>query len=286
MDREPRLRPGVPPSVVVSSLRPLIAQGANILPAVGGPSIGWTDRLSNAHARWVSDVEHALREYFASPTVWEPLYGRRWTEIRNMERTSPQPQALVGDEVRSQTDRLTEILDRLEAAQVFELPDGTVAVVPDTNIFLHYTYFNELDWLALVQVLDGSVTDVRLVVPSVIVDQLDDQSYKSQPRADRAKSVLRDLRALPEGLPRPEVPAHVRGHVELQVLVDAPGRVARANDDDEILARAEYLAGLVGDRVHIATGDLGMQTRATTRGLRCLVLPMELRLGATSEGPA
>jgi hypothetical protein len=30
--------------------------------------------------------------------------------------------------------------------------------------------------------------DVRLVVPSVIVDQLEDQSYKSQAHADRAKS--------------------------------------------------------------------------------------------------
>jgi hypothetical protein len=62
--------------------------------------------------------------------------------------------------------------------------------------------------------------------------------------------------------------------------VDAPGHEARRNDDDEILTRAEYLAAPVGDRVYVAAGDLGMQTRAITRGLKCLVLPMELRLDA------
>lgn len=247
----------------------------------------YVQRLQNAYLSWAEEVENACRQYFLSPWVWEPIYGSaRWAEIRNLERASPRPAPLVAAEVRSQCDRLTEILDQLEASQVhFELPVGCVAIVPDTNVFLHYTYFTELDWVAQVRTLDASITDVRLVLPSVILDQLDVQSYKSQPRADRSKSVVRALRLFQDGLASPEAPAAVKAHVELQLLVDTSGREANQNDDDELLTRAEYLAALVGDRVYVATGDLGMQTRAITRGLKCLVLSMELRLDA-EQGPA
>lgn len=281
MSNELHLRPGVQASVAVNSLRDLIMQGGNVVSSAGGVDITFVQRLQNAYLSWVEGVEHALRTHFASPWVWEPLYGARWAEIRNLVRASPRPHPLVADEVRSQCDRLTEILHQLENSQVhFELAVGCVAIVPDTNVFLHYTFFKDLDWVAHVRTVDATVTDVRLVVPSVIVDQLDDQSYKPQPRADRAKAVLRELRQLQEGLPSPEAPAAIRAHVDIQLLVDAPGHAARRNDDDEILTRAEYVAALVGDRVHIATGDLGMQTRAVMRGLKCLVLPLNLRLDA------
>jgi PIN domain-containing protein len=282
VNSELRLRAGVQASAAVKSLRPLIAQGANIVAAAGTPDLHFVQRLQNGYLGWAEDVEHALRAFFLSPWVWEPIYdSARWREIRHLERTSPRPGALVADEVRSQRDRLTDLLDQLEASQVhFELPTGCVAVVPDTNVLVHYKFFKDLDWISQVRTLDPTIKDVRLVLPSVVVDQLDTQSYKSQPHADRAKSVLRAFRQMLEGVGSPEAPTVVRPHVTMQFLVDAPGHEARQNEDDEILTRSEYLAALVGDRVYVTTGDVGMQTRAMTRGMRCLLLPMGFRVGA------
>lgn len=101
---------------------------------------------------------------------------------------------------------------------------------------------------------------------------------KSLPLGERASGVLRSLRKL-RGDDPPEKLLDVRQRVELQVLLDPVGHQRRANSDQELLVRAEHLAAMVGDdRVVIATGDLGMQLRATSRRLGCFSMPERLRL--------
>lgn len=235
------------------------------------------ERLQAAYASWVEEVERALRQYFESAWVWEGLFTPRWVEIRNLVRTSPRWYPLIDDEIRAQQSRLNAILEQLEASQVhFELPSDCVAVVPDTNVFLHYTFFLDVDWVKLAR--DAvRAKEVRLVVPLVVVEQLDEQSYRDA-NANRAKAVLRTLRALLDS-EAPEAPVELprRANVRVQFLGEARGRLQRSNSDDEILDRAEHLTSLVGNRVYMATGDLSMQMRALMRGLSCLILPEEMR---------
>jgi hypothetical protein len=104
-------------------------------------------------------------------------------------------------------------------------------------------------------------------------------SFRSNPNSGRARKVIKSLRLLrgtsPAAAP---VPLVKNRKVQLQVVTDRPGR-RRTNHDDEILARAEYLATFVGRaQLLVAAGDYGIQLRAAKRELRCL--------GAESLKPA
>ena len=269
MSNELRLRAGVRVSTVAQSLKLLITAGTNL--ASGGRGL---QTQQNSYLSWVEDIDRALHLYFTAAWVWEELYTPRWVEIRGLTPASPRPYPLIAGEAQTQSDRLKEIVERLERSQAhFDLSGKFVAVVPDTNVFLHYRFFDEIDWPGLVR-----AKEVRIVVPLLVIKQLDEKTYRSDDRGDRAKKAIRTLRKLQAGLPTPEAPADVRAGVSVQLLMDPPGHQRSGNDDDELLTRAEYLSSLTDGRVYVATGDYGMQAQATLRGLKCLELPDDLRL--------
>ena len=112
-----------------------------------------------------------------------------------------------------------------------------MAVIPDTNIFLHYTFFSEIAWNRL-----EGFREVRLVVPLLVIEELDSQKFARGANAPRrrARKVLRALREIRGDLP-PESPAEVRAGVDLQVLMDPRHHARNPNDDEEILDRADSL---------------------------------------------
>jgi hypothetical protein len=191
MLEEIRLRRDVKASMVTASLRPIVMRGSNI--TGGARDILHQQNLQNAFLGWIEDLERSLRHYFESPWVWDQLFTPRWTEIRNLDRVSPRYEALVGDEILAQQARLNAVLDRLNVSQThFELEVGSIAIVPDTNVFLHYTFFKDLDWIRLSR--GAGAKTVRVVVPLIVVEQLDEQTYRGA-NANRAKAVLRELRS-------------------------------------------------------------------------------------------
>lgn len=48
-------------------------------------------------------------------------------------------------------------------------------MLPDTNVFLHRLRYDQIDWPG-----EAGGTSVRLVVAEIVVDELDDKSYKSK----------------------------------------------------------------------------------------------------------
>lgn len=150
---------------------------------------------------------------------------------------------------------------------------GQLAVLPDTNVFIHYQRYDQINWPEEV----GSDA-VRLVVPLLVLDQLDEKSYRSLPLGDRVREVINSLRIL-----RGEDPSvlGVRRHlVHIQASPGDPvGHHRQTNTDDEFLTRVEHLASIVGaNRISVATGDHGMQLRAVSRRLRCHSMPERLRV--------
>lgn len=232
-----------------------------------------SNRRRDAYLIWTENAEVQLRSLFDSTSVWLELFTDRYWHIRSMTRETPRPAPLVRHEAEFQADRLQEIADYLQGLeQLFAFGNHAAIVVPDSNVLVHFRRFTEIPWHRL-----AGGDSALLVIPMVVVDELDDLKYRSAGIGDRAAGVIKDIRQLRSGL-KPEVPVEVRQGVSLQLLVDAPGHVRVANRDEEILRQAGLLQASVGDRITIATNDYGMQVRAVGRGLKYLQLPDDLRL--------
>lgn len=237
-------------------------------------------RLLNDHLTWVEDAELRLRNLFRQPHVWQELYTDRYWHLRPLAdgrdiRSTP----LITNEATWQRDRLQAIRDQLSRDRdLLNLPDNILAVVPDTSVFMHYKFYDDIDWPK-----ELGVKAVRLVVPHLVIDELDSLSARSNLDSDRARSVIKSLQEL-RGTdpPTKSIPVPKRKNVDLQILPDPPGHARRSNNDDEILARAEYLAAFVGEEhICVVAGDYGMRLQATARGLACFQLRDQLRLPKT-----
>lgn len=270
MNEEHLLKHGTDINHAAQSLEVLLTKARNL--ANGGGQFG---PLYNNYLMWVEEAERVLRSLFRSPDLWRELYSERYWRIRQMDTGRPvRPIPLIRDEMAWHLDRLETVAQDLkEMERNFQLPANSVAIVLDTNVFAHYRRYDEIDWPHLVE-----SESARLVIPLVVVDELDALSYKSREGGHTAAGVLRALQRLRGDAP-PASPIAVRPGVSLQVLVDPPGHTRRVNADDEILTRVEYLSAAMGDRVFVASGDYGMRLRARARGLRFIELPDDLRLG-------
>jgi hypothetical protein len=270
MDDELLLRSGVSVKAAVDSLSSLIAAIRNVAGA-GGGSFGkmWNDYLT-----WVEAAETHLSNLFRSRGVWQELHNDRYWHIRGMRTGAPtRPEAAIRSEADWQTRRLQEIVDefiRIERDFASVHARG-MAVVPDTSFFMNYKrFFDEIDWSK-----ELGASSVRLVIPLLVIDELDDLSFRRKDSSERARKVIRALRRLRGNRP-PGEPVPMRRNVELQVMVDRPGHRRRSNNDDEILARVEYLAAYIGpERVRVLAMDYGMQLRASSRDLQSVQLPEE-----------
>jgi rRNA-processing protein FCF1 len=102
----------------------------------------------------------------------------------------------------------------------------------DTNALLHYTRFGQLPWRErLRQEL------VRLIVPLVVVDELDGKKYA---RREEFQQRARELLTLIDGYATASPPVGylaVRDGVTFEVPPDEPGHSRMPSNDREILER-------------------------------------------------
>jgi predicted ribonuclease YlaK len=175
-------------------------------------------------------------------------------------------------EMNARVEALTEIADEAERLERWWNVPATI-VVPDTNVLLHTTeFFDELDWPKALDI-DGAV---QLVIPMVVVDQIDNLKRSKQPVRSRARQTANRLEAClgkRERVPLSRSEIHIGGHsipgpiTSVEVLVDPLDHSRLADSDSEIVDRALYLRDLTGRPVLIATWDNLMRFRARGVGL-------------------
>ncbi|MFB7380819.1 PIN domain-containing protein [Kitasatospora purpeofusca] len=182
-------------------------------------------------------------------------------------------------EVQRQIAAIEDARRQLDVLRSFAERPG-VPVVYDTNMLNHWQQPENIDWKTLLagEGLDGK--HARLVVPLVVIDELDRQKYGNGPLAVKAATAIRYLERKLAGA-APAEAVKLREGVTLEVRLDPPGH-RRAEPDLEILRCAAELEGIVpaaGTRV--LTDDYGMRLRAQGMGLATLRLPAAYRKAGT-----
>jgi predicted ribonuclease YlaK len=159
-----------------------------------------------------------------------------------------------------------------------------VIVIPDTNLLLHTTqYFDDLDWPTALAIS----ASVRLVIPMVVVDQIDSLKRSRQPVRDRARLTANKIESLLGKTPSERVVLRDDGRIEttVEVLADPLDHERLADSDSEIVDRASYLRDLTTVPLYVATWDNLMRFRAAVAGLEVIKpLPGYERQDESSDG--
>ncbi len=150
-------------------------------------------------------------------------------------------------------------------------------IVSDTSVILRAQgSIASIEWFKLVGA--GKQDPVRVVIPLVVLDELENQKDRGENKAQegqehsprvKARHALRDLAALfaTRMLPTQptEVPVEyvVAARPTVEVLEDPPGgHVRYPRADDELIRRAVHLRNTTGRRVVLVTYDVAMSIRA------------------------
>jgi hypothetical protein len=190
---------------------------------------------------------------------------------------------LVSAELRQRTAAFADAVGRLgKELQQWQLRG--LPVVADSSFYIHHPdKLEEADFSGL---LGAPGTFVHLMVPMVVVDELDQLKESKAPQTRwRARYTLAVLDRLfqestDHALLRaadavePQSTSLRRGEVTVQLLFDPPGHVRLPINDDEIVDRALAVKPLSGRDVTVLTYDTGQATRARVAGLRDLKLSM------------
>lgn len=263
-DRAMRLRPGVTALRVLESLRSLDTELGNILPS----------EIPDSYLKWVENAEVQLRNLFADDTLADGLLSQRYFHIRQLIPNSVQARRwpLVDAERALQKSRLDQTVSELKTyAALAERPGHPLVL--DTHVFLHYTLFHDVDW-----VKEFECEHARLIVPLIVLDELDDKTFSHNKRlARRADKVLRAFDGFLETMAADGV-SEVRKGVTVEILGDDVSHQRRTNSDSEIIDRAQFFHQVIEKPVTMVTGDRGLRVRSKARSIQVVMMPAHLRL--------
>ncbi len=254
-------------SNLIMALESVIQQGGT-LRSGAGPVGGHR----NGYIAWIRQAESALAFYFDRRDVESFLLTVRYWEIRRLEPVHDELVALISQEAEARITELDDVLTFYKALADRYSKEAGPVLVPDTNVFLHYTFFTEAPWCDLA---DGKAA--RIVVPIVVIEQLDRLKYsENSKRAERAQKVTRELARLSE--PWPKEPAIIPNRGTIEVILDEPGHMRMAEEDAEIIEVVRGLSSLLSKPARIVTGDLGMTLRARALDVDVVAPPSDWQL--------
>jgi hypothetical protein len=241
-----------------------------------------------AYMNWVTEAERLLRTQVHDADIEWLVRTQRHGVIST---NPPTGRILIDAELEARIVALDDAIAALDAA-VERWDRGGRLVVPDTSFFItHPSKVEDADFAAL---LECREIPVRLVVPMVVVDELDSLKKAGQQqrrwRAAYAIAVLdrvagrgeRGLLAEADFAPldRGGIP---RGEVTMEILLDPPGHIRLPINDDEIVDRAVAVKTTSGRDVTLLTYDTGHATRGRVAGLDVLKL-VELKEPGQTDG--
>lgn len=226
---------------------------------------------ANSYLIWAEKAERQLLAIYEDFIIPRQLHSDRYWQIRAVDSTTSRPLPLIYAEIELQTKHLEGFLAQLKHyISVLTLPSDHWIIVPDTNVYIHGKLFHEVEWHKEI-----SVRRASLVMPLVVLDELDQIKDHDLQFGKRARSVLRALDTLTSGKDWLS-PIQLRQNVWLQLLDEPWGHQRQHGQDDEIVRQARYFAQLNENRLVLLTRDRGMRLRAQASGLIGKTLPERL----------
>lgn len=231
-----------------------------------------------AYLNWSSEAVRLLRRQIRSTDIDRLVLTRRHAALLDgaghLGGTHQQAlvNGLVSLELEERVEAFDEAITELEALMERWHPSRRI-LVPDSTLFIqHSDKFEDMDFAPLI---GGGPEPVHVLVPMVVVDELDALKESKKPHARwRAGYSL----AVLDFLLRQSSPAVLRqadfsdgpprGEVTVEVLFDPPGHTRLPIEDDEIVDRAVVAQALAGSPVTLVTYDTGQSTRGRAAGLR------------------
>ncbi len=270
--------PGVGPQAARDGLAAALLDCDNVRTGEGSG----TERV-NAYRRWSVETVAALRYVLRPADVDRLVLTPRHWALHALDPAAHLGAAeLVQLELDTRRDEIQTAVDALDRLLARRTAHRGALVVADTNVYLHHPKpFHEIDWARLLPGLDH--TGVHLIVPLVVVDELDRHKQGQSGRLvvrggdetvrTRARTTIRTLEDLfgdPNGIATvsPE-PSPVRA----ELLVDPPGHVRLPSADAEIVDTARAVQNRFGSPVTVVARDTGMVFRARAAGLAAVRLP-------------
>lgn len=254
-----RLRTGITANSAIKSLTEL-EMGLGNLASVDVPS---------PYLEWVERAETQFRHLFVDDTLAEGLQSTRYFHIRQLIPNSIQPRKapFILAEVDLQKKNIQETITQLKSYSSLAERPGYPLVL-DTNAFMHYTIFKDIDWAK-----EFEHAQVRLIVPLIVLDELDDKTFSHNKRiAKRADQILRTFDLYMEDLTSEEI-VNIRGNVSIEILKDDVSHQRRTSNDSEIIDRAQFLHQVIESPVTMVTGDRGLRVRCHARQIPVKMMP-------------
>lgn len=159
----------------------------------------------------------------------------------------------------------------MEGRLAFLLRPGRIVVL-DTSALMEGVFFADFDW----HILDRTLKEepVRLILPSLVVEELDDlKRHRDGRQRAQARRVPSKLWKLHRVSPSEPAALPSRPDVTIEVFLDGAWHQRRPNNDGEIIDQAVAVGDLTGQQVILAAGDYTQLYRATPAGLSAVLMP-------------
>jgi rRNA-processing protein FCF1 len=188
------------------------------------------------------------------------------------EMSLRQLNGLLDREWKAWDASLQRLLDELTGLRPFLLRLGRLVVL-DTSALMEGAFFTGYDWHGLDSSLQAE--NVRLVVPSLVIEELDDlkRPYRPERQRAQARKVLTALWDLHRAKPAEPAVLPSAADVTIEVLLDGGWHQRMPNNDGEIIDQAVALKELTGQQVILVSGDYTQLYRASPAGLTAVLMP-------------
>jgi hypothetical protein len=247
--------------------------------AAGNLISGGGIELYNNYLRWSTEATRLFRPLLSARDLDQLICTRSHWSLRGIDPTAlgNQLSAIVLDELtRAQADLEAAEVALRRAIEAWSQPRMR-SVLPDTNFYLHSDApFDQTNWATILPSLNAD-DDIQLVVPLIVVDELDRQKQGNSKA--QARHTIRRLAPL---LAKPNDAVMIAGspgpRTYARLLMDDPRHVRLPLADDEIVACGQAVQAFASPNgpprygLSIVTFDGGMQARANAAGLDGVLL--------------